>query len=482
MKKRQKKIILRPDYKRVLLRPVSYGSEKRIKAIIARIQSLSSKDVKKQIQEIYKKFNTRHNNFKQFLLRRFEQISPFCPENAEYSQEQKLLIGAYFSHEYSIEAAALFNPSIVWNRDQSNLRGGKRRFILSLRATGEGHISSLVFRSGTIDKSAKIKIDKASTRISGPEIDKMPSFDKLMFKRKIKAENLDNPVSAKILANIPDSFTYQDLESGIDKINQQKHHRTKRDRDVLEKIRLLAESNYQINFSQNQGLSERVIFPHSHAEQNGIEDARFVQFYNDDGSWTYYATYTAYDGHKIRPQLLETPDFLNFRVYTLHGKEIYNKGLALFPRKINRQYAMISRQDNESVFIMFSKDLYFWSKKQKILHPLYPWEFVQLGNCSSPLETGYGWLVLSHGVGPMRTYSVGAFLLDKNDPAKVLGRLKKPILFAKGKDRNGYVPNTVYSCGGIIFRNNLIIPYALSDTASTFAVVKLNSLLKKMLK
>jgi predicted GH43/DUF377 family glycosyl hydrolase len=242
----------------------------------------------------------------------------------------------------------------------------------------------------------------------------------------------------------------------------------------------LAQSNYEVVYTPEQRLSERIIFPSTPAEINGIEDARFVQFQYDDGRMTYYATYTAYDGEVILPQLLETPDFLHFEIHTLNGPAVQNKGMALFPRKINGLYVMLSRQDNENIFLMYSDQIHFWYAKEVLLKPTYPWEFVQLGNCGSPIETEAGWLVLSHGVGPMRKYAIGAFLLDLRDPSQVIGRLREPLLSPNEDEREGYVPNVVYSCGGLIHGRELIIPYAISDYATTFATVSLDELLTEL--
>ena len=243
---------------------------------------------------------------------------------------------------------------------------------------------------------------------------------------------------------------------------------------------LLARANYEIRFDPTLNMSERIIFPSSPTETNGIEDARFVKFVNDDGRVKYYATYTAYDGRVTLPQMLETDDFLHFRVGTLNGPEVKNKGFAMFPRLVNGQYAMLSRQDNENIYLMYSDQPHFWYSKELIARPTYPWEFVQLGNCGSPIETSAGWLVLTHGVGPMRKYAMGAFLLDLNDPSKVIGRLEAPLLEPDASEREGYVPNVVYSCGGVVHGKNLVIPYAMSDYASTFATVPLEDVLKAM--
>ncbi|MBN1561115.1 glycoside hydrolase family 130 protein, partial [candidate division KSB1 bacterium] len=326
------------------------------------------------------------------------------------------LIGAYFSMEYSVESAALFNPSFVWHPDQNNLPEGARRFVMSLRATGEGHVSSIVFRTGYVDKKLQIQMDRPGRFI-------------------------DRPIS----------FIWDDNEE------------------------------YTIEFDEKSELDERILFPASLAEKNGMEDARFLLFTDENGSQKYYATYTAFDGISIRSQVIETPDFTKFHIRKLNGVEIQNKGMALFPRKVNGRYAMLSRQDNENNYIMFSDDLYTWNSKQLLLSPQYGWECIQVGNCGAPIETDAGWLVLSHGVGAMRQYSISALLLDIEHPARVIGRLKKPLICPNEQEREGYVPNVVYSCGGIVYENALILPYAMSDYASTIAIVNLEELLKKLI-
>ncbi len=321
---------------------------------------------------------------------------------------------------------------------------------MSLRATGEGHISSITFRLGIIDKENKITITTPTRYVTTSENITNPVFEKVLFEKKLIELDLLNDFAKTILNSLDDNFTITELEESI-KILVRPFKNKLNENDLTAKgILSLALSNYQIQYSPDQRLSERVIFPHSPSEINGIEDARFVEFIDDDGQRTYYATYTAYDGRVIFPQLLETKDFLHFKISTLNGPEVKNKGMALFPRKINGRYAMISRQDNENIFLMYSDHLHFWYTKQLILKPTYPWEFVQLGNCGSPIETEAGWLVLSHGVGSMREYSIGAFLLDKNDPSIVLGRLEEPLLSPNENEREGYVPNVVYSCGGAI--------------------------------
>ena len=481
MKAIRTNIVIKPDYKRVLYRPFTITSEERIIKIIGRILTLSEKEVKKELKQVMSEFEERHQRLRDFYLNRFEQMKKYLLTDQIISDERKLLIGAYFTQEYSVESAALFNPSMVWHPDQSDLPDGSRRFILSLRATGEGHISSITFRTGVIDKENKINIIAPTRYVTVSENIANPVYEKILFEKKLIELDLLNDFAKTILNTLEDNFTIADLEDSIKILVRPFKNKDSENEFTAKGILSLALSNYEIQYSSDQRLSERIIFPHSPSEINGIEDARFVEFVGDDGQRTYYATYTAYDGKVVFPQLLETEDFLHFKISTLNGPEVKNKGMALFPRKINGNYAMLSRQDNENIFLMYSENLHFWYTKQLILKPTYPWEFVQLGNCGSPIETEAGWLVLSHGVGSMREYAIGAFLLDKNDPSKVIGRLEEPLLTPNENEREGYVPNVVYSCGGAIHGDELIIPYAMSDHASSVAKVKVSELLDKLM-
>nr|WP_293835976.1 glycoside hydrolase family 130 protein [uncultured Arsenicibacter sp.] len=472
-------IVLRPDPTRVLFRPFELGSTTRTLKIIARVSSLTDDEVAVKLQEVINEFGSRHYKLERFFQKRFEHIKPHLLTDEPLSMERQLLLGAYFTMEYSLESAALFNPSMIWHPDQTNVPPGFKRFILSLRATGEGHISSISFRMGYIDEGSKIVLRKPSRYVTSPEIVPNHVFNKAQFERKLYELRLINGISERMLAGLGDEFSLAELELVIKRITTQFRYNAEYEA-IANGILALARSNYELHFDEDQQMDERCIFPSSPNETNGIEDARFVQFTEDNGEVTYYATYTAYNGHVTFPQLLETKDFTHFKVSTLNGAEVQNKGMAFFPRKINGRYATLSRQDGENIYLMYSDDLYFWQTKELLLKPTYPWEYVQLGNCGSPIETEAGWLVLSHGVGPMRKYAIGAFLLDLNDPSKVIGRTKEPILSPDENEREGYVPNVVYSCGGIINGNDLIIPYAMADYASSFAIVNVQELLAEL--
>jgi predicted GH43/DUF377 family glycosyl hydrolase len=454
--------------------------EERPLRLLARILSLSESETVEMLAHVMAEFKSRHQRLRDYFLNRFEFVRHLLPTNQPLSDERKLLIGAYFTHEYSLEAAALFNPSIVPHPDQAGLPAGTLRFILSLRATGEGHISSITFRTGTIDGQGKIQVDTPSRYVTTPDHIPPASYHKGIFWHQLQEMGLVDSISETILKTLHDNFTVDELSQEIQYLRRYAQHRNSEFDRTAGRLLNLAKSNYEVVYSPEQPLTERVIFPNAPNESNGIEDARFVRFVEEDGVATYVATYTAYDGRITIPQLLETKDFLRFRICTLNGPEVQNKGMALFPRRISGQYVMLSRQDAENLYLMYSEDLHFWHTKIPLLKPTYSWEFLQIGNCGSPIETEAGWLVISHGVGPMRKYSIGAFLLDLEDPSRVIGRLTHPLLSPDESEREGYVPNVVYSCGSLIHAGLLILPYAMSDSASSFATVPLADLLKKM--
>jgi predicted GH43/DUF377 family glycosyl hydrolase len=419
-------LYLRPDPARVVVRPFKPATEPRdlnptdktrANHIVDRVLGLDSETAAHLLDDVLVNFDGRHRNLLEiFEARAADMEAAFAP-HVGFNKTQRQLTGAYFLHEYSFEAAALFNPSIVRDPDQSGAPAGGCRFILSLRAVGEGHISSLTFRSGSIAADGNVSIDP-TTR----------------------------------LASVPKIVSRSSTPGG----------------DAVEVI-----------FKANEHLSERVIFPITDSQANGIEDARFVEF--DDGERKiFYATYTAYNGKAIRSELIETTDFKSFRMTPLRGAAAGNKGMAMFPRRINGRYAMIGRQDNENIYLLYSDDLFAWNSGQVILQPKFPWEFVQMGNCGSPIELDEGWLLLTHGVGPVRKYSIGAALLDKKDPSKVLARSREPLVRPEPSQREGYVPNVVYTCGAMRHSDQIILPYAISDTFSNFATIKIATLMNAL--
>jgi predicted GH43/DUF377 family glycosyl hydrolase len=391
------------------------------------------------------------------------------------------LIGSYFLAEYSLESAALFNPSIVPHPDQTGLPTGALRFILSLRATGEGHISSITFRTGIIHPDQRIEVLPTTGFLTEPRQIPNPRYEKALFARKLSELGLTGEFTRRVMNKLGESFRLEELRASL----QTEQFRlpdgmTQEDQEEAQGIWMLARSNHEVQFHPEQQLCERILFPATPSQRNGIEDARFVCFRNDDGTRVYYATFTAYDGRVVVPELVETSDFFHFRFITLNGPAAENKGMAMFPRKIGGFYAMLSRQDNENIYLMFSDNVHFWNERRVLLKPAFPWELIQMGNCGSPIETDAGWLVLSHGVGPMRKYCIGAFLLDRDDPAKVIGRLREPLLQPNRNEREGYVPNVVYTCGALLHNGELIIPYGLADHATGFATVPLAEVLAAM--
>jgi len=474
-------IILKPNSQRVIARPHVPFSELQIERIISRVLSLDEADIKKELEDVITKFSHRHYNFEFLLERQFDSVRRYMPSDVLPSRERRLLIGSFFLSEYSFESTALFNPSIIPHPNQSGLPQGSLRFIIALRATGEGHISSLTFRCGCIDANHHISIDEPCTFASAAEMEPNAFYEKSCFARKLYEMGIDNDFSNSVVESLSEQFTIDELREKLKSwiFNHQPLSHT--DRLTSDKIQWLAQCNYEAHFDPSISLSERVLFPFSPSEQNGIEDARFVLFTNDDGSKKYYATYTAYDGKAILPQLMETEDFEHFKMITLNGSAAVNKGMALFPRKIHGRYAMISRQDNENLFLMYSDNIHFWHEAVPLMRPSYCWEFVKIGTCGSPIETEHGWLLLTHGVGPFRQYSISAILLDKENPLKILGRLREPLIHWTETNRSGYVPNVVYTCGALLHKDTLIVPYAMSDQQSTISLISLSSLLEKLL-
>jgi predicted GH43/DUF377 family glycosyl hydrolase len=474
-------ILLTPDNRRVIARSHIPFNEDRSGRIIARALALEEGEAQKELKDVLAKFGGRHRDFESLLERQYRMVRRHLPSDVELSPERKKLIGSLFLAEYTFEAAALFNPSIVPHPDQSGLSEGSLRFILSLRATGEGHISSLTFRSGVIDAGQTITMDPPRDFGSTAEMKVNYLYNKPSFVKKLREMEITGNLPDSVTGGLADEFTFHDLMEMLKYHVVEYKPLTQSDRLAVEKIQWLALCNYEAQFDPSVSLSERVIFPISPSEQNGIEDARFVLFTDGDGSKRYYATYTAYDGKAVLPQLMETEDFNHFKMITLNGPAAVNKGMALFPRKIKGRYAMISRQDNENLFLMYSDNIHFWHESLPLMKPLHPWEFVQIGNCGSPLETERGWLLLTHGVGPFRQYSIGAALLDREDPQKVIGRLKEPLIIWTEASRSGYVPNVVYTCGAMIHNGTLVLPYAMSDRQTAIALVELGPLVERLL-
>ncbi len=471
----------RPDARRVIAR-FFFTNETRAKNIIRAVLDMSNQEASIAISQVLRDYSMRHRNISKIFEKHFNKISHLLahfhidPNSLDISL--KILIGSYFTSEYSIESAAFFNPSIVEHPDQSEIESGAKRVIFSFRATGEGHISSIVFRTGVLDKESTLRTEPIGKMLEEAEHVRRHVYDKASFRKKLNEMHkiqIDIPADV-ILNGLNDSFTYGELRRCVEESRKKLHLDT--DKEVLlNQIIWLASSHYELDFSLDTNISERVIFPVSAHEKNGIEDARFMKFTDETGNVIYYATYTAYDGTSILPKMLDTSDFYHFKVSPIHGEIAQNKGMALFPRKVNGKYAMLCRLDGYNNYIAFSDELTVWREAKLLQEPRFPWEFIQIGNCGSPVETKEGWLIITHGVGPMREYVLGASLFDLENPEKEIGRLKYPLLIPDANEREGYVPNVVYSCGSMIHNDDLIIPYAMSDYASTYATVSLNELL-----
>lgn len=477
---RRHQLALLPDSARVIIRPFIPFNSQNLITIIGRALALSEEEVAGQLSSVRQDFDGRHFEIESTLQANFEKVQRHIFTQRPLSHDRKLLIGALFSGEYALESAAIFNPSIVPHPDQRGAPEGGLRFIMSLRATGEGHISSIEFRAGTILPDDGIEFDPISRFVTAPEIIPDPNYVKRRFLIKLHEMGIDDQHAGVVLAPLGERFSRSDLNKSVGAVRLENLPATRELNRALDCIQWLADSNYELRFSEKLAISERILFPVSPNESNGIEDARFVRFVDDDGLVTYYATFTAYNGHVILPQLIETEDFLHFNVLTLNGDAVQNKGMALFPRRIGGRYAMLSRQDDENLFIMFSNSPHHWSDPRLIMRPSAMWESVKVGNCGSPIETEAGWLVITHGVGPMRKYCIGAALLDLDDPTRVIGRLHEPLISPEGAEREGYVPNVVYSCGSLVHNRELILPYAVSDRTSTLVSVSLDDLLEAL--
>ena len=472
-----------PSSQRVVARPFIPGfvgtldalGGSRVDQIVERVLRLPSHEVAERLARARELFGHRHRDLEARWEEHFVEALPHSPRLHSVQGETRALIGAYFTQEYSFEAAALCNPSIV--PDPAWSGEGPLRFIMSARAIGEGHISSIEFRTGTVTEDGEVSLEDVGPMIATGRRTSVV-YQKLSFLAKLEEMGADPDISDDICGMLPDRFIFDDLAVVLPNLGVPASYPA----SAFETIRLihwLASSNYRLEFV-NGPLSERLIFPAGPADSHGMEDARFVRFADDDGSISYYATYTAYDGFQILPQLMETSDFLAFDITTMSGQSARNKGLALFPVKIDGRYAALSRHDRERLYLSYTDDIRSWDSSELIYEPRAGWEVVQVGNCGSPIETDDGWLVITHGVGPMRRYCLGAVLLDRKDPSQVLGRLPRPFLEPGDGERDGYVPNVVYSCGGLVHGGNLVLPFGVADHSIGIAIVPLEGLIGEM--
>lgn len=472
-------IDIRGEDRRVIARPFILGAQ-RVRTIFDRVGRLSMHQVHSLLGQVIHAYGDRHDNLPEILDEHFRDGAEMIGFSDNWAAERQRLAGSYLTMEYAIESAALFNPSLVAHPDQSGLAEGACRVVMSLRATGEGHVSSIVFRTGEISAAGDVRLDPFPDRLHRSQISPDRQYHKQLFARKLREIGTSGGVTEFVLAEMPDRFTLAQLLH-VAGTARTRFHDLPEAAEALRSILWLAASNYHIDLDPDAQLSELVIFPMSEDESRGIEDLRLVRFVDDDQSVTYYGTYTAYNGTRTLSMLMHTTDFRRIEFASLNGAAALNKGMALFPRRIGGKCVMCSRIDGENLFISTSDTVHFWHKAERLAVPRHPWEFMQIGNCGSPLETEHGWLLLTHGVGPMRTYAIGAMLLDLENPLKVIGQLEEPFITPEETHREGYVPNVVYTCGAMVHGATLYIPYANADKSTTMISVPLNSLLKELL-
>jgi len=475
MEIKRSNIQIKANPKRVIINFLDLGlntnNTTRLNRLIDSILSIPENELNKLYEEIKNNFEFRHRNFGHYIKLNFKKIESELPNDAEVSHLRSLVLGAYFSKEYSIQSAALFNPSMVAHPNQNGLKEGEKRFVLSLRSVGEGHISSIEFRSGIVDKDGTISLDEETGFSSCSDKDMSKVYSK---KTILKNTKILNDFDQSIMNAFEESFTYDDY---LEKVKENEFSTF--DGVTQAELFHILDTNYDVVTDENSPICERVIFPNALGESMGMEDVRFVAF-TENGKTQYIGTYTAYNGHKISPQLIITEDFVHFKARSMYGAAVSDKGMGLFPEKIDGKYVMIGRQGGENITMMYSDDLFIWNDYEVIMTPKASWSYVQLGNCGSPIKTNEGWLVITHAVGSLRKYVLGAILLDLKNPSKIIKKLNKPLLSPNEEEREGYVPNVVYSCGSMVHEGNLILPYAMSDSASTFATINIEELVNEM--
>lgn len=472
---------LTADSSRVLTRLFVPGQEgfehqdSRAGAVLNRILALDESDVRAALDGVVTRFGWRHRDLIGVFQAHARELADRLDTTSKLSDARMLLLGATFTSEYAIEGAALCNPSMVAHPDQAGIRSGSVRFVMSVRGIGEGHLSSIGFRTGVIDETGAVTIDAAAPFATAGAI--VPALlDAVVLRAELSRLGNTGEGADYVLDALGERFTRNDLDEQLDRL--QEHRRTRRHaRETISLIREIADRTYGVEFAENIPLPERILWPAMGAEAAGMEDARFVRFVDDDGSVTYCASYTAYSGSRISQQLLATTNFSSFTSTPMVGSAAANKGLALFPRRIRGQFAAMSRSDRESNSFAYSDCPFVWADSVPCQQPAQAWEVLQLGNCGPPIETEEGWLVLTHGVGPMRTYRIGAILLDLENPSRIVGQLREPLLSPETDEQDGYVPNVVYSCGAMVHAGTLVVPYGIGDAAIGFATVPVSELL-----
>jgi predicted GH43/DUF377 family glycosyl hydrolase len=472
---------LTPDSSRVITRFFNPGDLNRSRDIIERVLTFPERDIEERLAELERTFGPNHPDLHEVFAENFQQIRIAIPVNSSLSQAQQLLIGACFTMEYAIESVALFNPSIVPAFVQDGAPPGGIRFLMSLRAIGEGHLSSIVFRTGVIDAAGEIQLDAPGAYSQTLKATLPDDFRKAIYLRDLAALGVPEEQYQPILDKLGDRFTRDQLSQAIDAERQARESSGLLE-STTDTLISLTRVNYRLHVSHAPvgSQAEIVIFPFSDIERHGIEDLRLVRFTEDDGTLIDYGTFTAFNGERVFPQLMEFRGECTIDISLITGDCAKNKGMALFPRRIQGKYAMISRIDNENLYYMESDDILFWDQARVIEAPKFLWQVMQIGNCGSPIETEAGWLLLTHGVGPMRRYCIGATLLDLDQPCRVIGQTREPLIVPTDEERTGYVPNVVYSCGALLHNRMLIIPYALSDLSTSMARVDIDELLDSL--
>lgn len=470
---------LTSDDRRVITRPFLLGPS-RVRSLLQRVAEIPESDINGLLHAVEHAYAHRHQKIGFTFHENFDAGAAMIGWNDKWSPQRRLLAGAYMTMEYSVDSAALFNPSIVTHPDQSGLAPGTVRFLMSLRATGEGHVSSIVFRTGTVNADLEVTTDPLPARLSRSRASPDAAYERGLFARKLEEIGIDGQIFQEVSRLLPDSFTLRQLSLAVEAVRPTVAS-LRHAGESLQTILFLAQSNYRIDLTPASSLAELVIFPMSADESKGIEDLRMVRFVEDDGSVKYFGTYTAYNGFRTLPMLMMCDnDFRRFEMHSLNGPAAMDKGMALFPRRIRGKYVMCSRIDGENLFIGYSDSVHFWNNAHRLIAPKYPWELMQIGNCGSPIETPHGWLLLTHGVGPMRCYAIGAMLLDLDDPKRVIGHLPEPLLVPIGAERDGYVPNVVYTCGAMIHGDYLMVPYAQADKSTGLVAIQLQPLLDRL--
>lgn len=451
--------------------------------VLARVLALPEAEVVARLGALRRDFADRHRDLEGIWDANFALVRHRVPDSSVPSADRRRLIGAYFTQELAIEAAGLLNPSMVAHPDQSGVPAGSMRFVVTLRAIGEGHRSAMELRSGVVDAAGDVTLDPAPAVVVLGE-SRPPRLSRAAVEHQLREPDgpWDPDLEADaelVLDALPETFGTAELAHGLAELHAQRLTRGSTGRTADRFGRIVA-NTYCMEFPAGSDLQERVLMPHAPAEAVGIEDVRLVRLTLGDGASEHVGTYTAHDGRAITMQLLRTRDFRTWSSTPLSGPGAQNKGLALFPRQVGGRYLALSRADREDNALTASADLLHWAEPELLQVPTEPWELVQLGNCGSPIETERGWLVLTHGVGPMRTYSMGALLLDLDDPTRVIGQLDEPLLQAADDERDGYVPNVVYSCGSLLAGDTLVVPYGCSDSRVRVATVGLDALLERL--